>query len=150
MEVYVVSREIRFGVVFVALATGCGMQTATAADVDRGYQKLEKAIVNGKDIHMTVDLTACHVHGTDKPGPPVRGTLHFDGYMVEADRSIAFATTHFTMKSDNTPVNEFLSFTVEPSGIVTARTRFLNASTNVVFHDATFDCNLGKGTTFHW
>jgi hypothetical protein len=146
----VVSREIRFGVVFVALATGCGMQIVTAAHVDAGYQKLEKAIVNGKDIHMTLDLTACNVHGTDKPGPPVRGSLHFDGYMIEADQSIAFATTHFTMKSDNTPVNEFLSFTVQPSGTVTARTRFLNAWTNVVFHDARFDCKLGKGTTFHW
>jgi VirK protein len=150
VKVYMVSREINIGIVFVALAIGCGTQIAAAADIDTGYQKLEKAILNGKDIHLTIDLTACHVHGTDRPGPPVRGSLHLEGYMIEADQSIVFSTTHFTVKSDNTPVNEFLSFRVQPSGIVTARTRLLNASTYVVFHDEEFDCNLGKGMAFHW
>jgi hypothetical protein len=99
-----VSREIELGVGFAALGIGCGMQIGTAAVVDPGCQKLEKAILKGKDIHVTLDRTACHLHGTDKPGPPVRGSLHFQDYMVEGDQSIVSATTHVTVKGDNTPV----------------------------------------------
>jgi hypothetical protein len=148
MNVVMLSTVIGLSLILMGVASG---RTARAAkDPGRGYQKLEKAILDGKSISMTLDLAACHVHGTDKPGPNVRGSMRSEGYMIEADQTIAFATTHFTVKSDNTPIDEFLSFRVQPSGVVIARSRFLNASTYAVVHDATYDCAIGNGTTFHW
>jgi hypothetical protein len=143
------SRVIVFGLIFAGLASWNGAGAADAKR-DHSYQKLKQAILSGKNISMTVDLAACHIHGTDKPGPSVRGSLHFEGFMIEADQSIAFATTHFTVKSDNTPMDEVLSFRIQPSGAIIARTRFLNASTYDVLHDSEFDCSIGNGTKFYW
>ena len=109
---------------------------------------LKNAVLEGKDIHIGLDLSKCVVPGSDKPGPSISGSLHFDGYMIEEDQSIAFSTTHFTMKHDNTPVNEFLSFKVLPTGKVLTRTRFLNP-TYAVFHETQFDCELGEGILVH-
>lgn len=83
------SRVIGLSLILMGVASG---STAKAvADLGRGYQKLEKAILDGKGISMTLDLAVCHVHGTDKPGPNVRGTMPSEGYMIEADQTIAFA-----------------------------------------------------------
>jgi hypothetical protein len=125
------SRAIGFSLVLADLAT---WSAARAADsrIDHSYQQLKKAILSGKNIRMNLDLAACHIHGTDKPGPNIRGSMHFEGFMVEADQSIAFSTTHFTVKADNTPIDEVLSFRVQPSGEMTVRTRLHNASTYVV------------------
>jgi hypothetical protein len=90
---------------------------AIAAENYNSHANLEKAILDGKDIHLTLDLTPCFVHGTAKPGPSIRGSLHFDGYMIESDETIAFATTHFTVRPDNTAVE------VSPLGKVSAPVR---------------------------
>jgi hypothetical protein len=80
---------------------------------------------------------------------------HFANYRFyvqrdKSDETIAFATTHFTVRPDNTPVDEFLSFKVSPVGKVKTRTRVLNRSTFAVIHDVEFDCEVGKGIAFHW
>jgi hypothetical protein len=143
------SRVFKLGVALALLAS-CGSRDGVAADVNHDYAELEKAVLEGKDIRMTLDFSACFVHGTEKPGPAVRGSLRFDAFMIRNDPSIAFSTTHFTVRSHKTPVNEFLSFRVEPTGKVDARTMFLNATTYAVFQEAEFDCDIGKGATFHW
>jgi hypothetical protein len=90
------------------------------------------------------------VHGTDKPGPSVRGSRRFDGYMVQGDGTIAFSATHFTVRPDKTPVSEFLSYRVRVTGKVSAHTIFLNPATYAILQEAEFDCEIGKGATFHW
>jgi hypothetical protein len=137
------------GLVLAVLTNLNDITEATAAD-EHNYAELESAVMDGKDIRITLDLSKCLLHGTDKSGPAVRGSLRFEGYMIQNDQSIAFATTHFTMRSDNTPVDEFLSFKVDPTGKVDAHTRFLNPVTYAVFHEADFDCNIGQGIAFHW
>ena len=143
-------RKVLYAVFASLLTSCCGMQLAIAAENNNSPANLEKAILDGKDIHLTLDLAACFVHGTAKPGPSIRGSLRFDGYMIESDETIAFATTHFTVRPDNTAVDEFLSFKVSPLGKVSARTRILNPLTFAVLGDAEFDCEIGKGTAFHW
>ncbi|MEJ0094686.1 MAG: VirK family protein [Methylocella sp.] len=142
------SRVFSFGVLLAGLASFGVIRDAAATDA-QNYAELEKAVLDGKDIRMTLDLSKCLVHSTEKPGPLVRGSLHFEGYM-EGDQGIAFATTHFTVRSDNTPVDEFLSFKVDRAGKVDAKTRFLNPVTYAVFHEAEFDCSMGEGVAFHW
>jgi hypothetical protein len=134
----------------IVLAGPCGVGTAAATDVNQNYSALQKAVLDGKDIHMILDLSACVVHGGDKPGPAVRGSMRFDRYMIQHDQTIAFSTTHFTVRPDQTPVDEFLAFKVRPNGSVNAHTSFLNPVTFAVTHESEFDCDLGRGATFRW
>jgi hypothetical protein len=54
------------------------------------------------------------------------------------------------VKSDQTPVDEFLAFKVRPDGRVNVRTSFLNPVTFAVVQEAEFDCDIGQGAIFHW
>jgi hypothetical protein len=134
----------------MVLSAPCGVGTAAATDVNQDYTALQKAVLDGKDIHMILDLSACVLHGGDKPGPAVRGSMRFDRYMIQHDQTIAFATTHFTVRPNRTPVDEFLAFKVRPNGSVNAHTTFLNPVTFAVTQESEFDCDIGRGATFRW
>jgi VirK protein len=123
---------------------------AAGAEPSPGYAELQQAVLDGRGIRMTIDLAQCVVHGTDRSGPPIRGSLRFDAVMIEGDGTIAFATTHFTVRSDDTPVDEFISFRVHPDAKIEAHSRFLNAATYALFQEAAFDCDIGRGAIFHW
>jgi hypothetical protein len=123
---------------------------AGADEPNLDYVALQKAVLDGKDVHMVIDLAACQVHGTDKAGPTVKGSARFDAYMVQADGTIAFAMTHFTVRPDKTPVSEFLSYRVRTNGKVETRTMVLNPATFAVLQESAFDCEIGKGATFNW
>jgi hypothetical protein len=125
-------------------------QKAVADEPNHDFAALEKAVLDGKDFRMVIDLSACQVHGTDKPGPPVRGSARFDGVMIQSDDTMAFSTTHFTVRADKTPVSEFLSYRVHPNGKVNARTVMLNPATYAILQESEFDCEIGKSVTFHW
>jgi hypothetical protein len=136
--------------ILLLTAMGIAGGICHAASTNGDYSKFKQAVLDGKDIRMTLDLSKCLVHGTDKSGPSIQGSLHFDGYMVEEDQSIAFAMTHFTIRPNKMPVDEFLSFRVLPTGAIDVHTSFLNAATYAVFQEAEFDCNIDKGVSFHW
>ncbi|MBR0739013.1 hypothetical protein JQ581_18930 [Bradyrhizobium liaoningense] len=113
------------------------------------YAALNKAIIDGKELRMLVDLSACQVHGTNAAGPPIKASMRFDGYMIQPDGTIAFATTHFTVGPDKA-VKEFLSFRVHANGRIEARTMILDAVNDAVLKDTAFDCVIGKAAIFHW
>lgn len=135
------------------LAAGIFLNAAgpsAAEGEDPAHAALKQAVLDGKDIHMTLDLAACKVHGTEGAGPAIQGSLSFEAFMVQADQTIAFSQMHATMRPDNTAVNEFLSFRVNPDGAVDARMVFLNPATFAVMKETHFDCRIGKGAAFHW
>jgi len=134
-----------------ALAAAAMPATAgTIALAGQSYENLAQAVLDGRDIRVTLDLGACHVHGTALAGPPVRGSIRFDAYMIESDGSIAFSLRHFTVQDGTTPVDEFLTFKVDPTGRIDAHSRFFNAATFAVFRESEFDCEIGTGASFHW
>ncbi|MET1028751.1 MAG: VirK family protein [Dongiaceae bacterium] len=138
------------GIVLTTLASFGDIRDAVAADANQTRDALEDAVLAGKDIRVVLDLSQCHVHGTDKSGPPVRGGFHVDGYLIQSDQTIAFSATHFTMKDNKTPVTEFISFKVLPTGEIDAHAIFLNPATYAILKSDEFDCEIGKGETFHW
>jgi hypothetical protein len=123
---------------------------AAADELNLGYAALQKAVLDGKDVHVVIDLAACQAHGTDQAGPMIKASARFDAYMVQADGTIAFAMTHFTVRPDNTPVSEFLSYRVRTNGRVEMRTIVLNPATFALLQESAFDCEIGKGATFRW
>jgi VirK protein len=139
---------LKWGVA-LAVVAGVGGNCNAAPAENQSYADFEKAVLDGKDIRMTLDLSNCAVEGTDKPGPSIRGSARLDAFMVLEDH-IAFSMTHFTVRSDNSPVTEFVSFEARPTGKVEVRSRAMNAATFAVFRDAAFDCELGKGIALHW
>ena len=144
------SFTLGLGIVLATL-TGFGdMRDAAAADANQTHDALEEAVLAGKNIQMVLDLSQCQVHGTDKSGPSIRGRLHFDGYLIQSDQSIAFSSAHFTMKDNKVPVTEFLSFKVFTTGKIDAHAIFLNPVTDSILKADEFDCEIGKGETFHW
>jgi hypothetical protein len=146
-----VPRSILMTVIAVMVMSGLwDARKATADEVNQDYAALERAVLDGKDVHMAIDLSACLVHGTDKPGLSVKGSRRFDGYMIQGDGTIAFSATHFTVRADKTPVSEFLSYRVRTTGKVSAHTIFLNPATYAILQEAEFDCEIGKGATFYW
>ena len=137
-------------VVLTGVIWHAGMSTAVAQDVNPDYTSFAKAVLDGRDVRLTLDLSQCTADGGQARGPQVRGSIRFDAYMIEDDRTVAFATTHFTLRTDNTAVDEFLSFRVHPNGRVDVRTAFLNPITFLVTRESRFDCDIGEGATFHW
>jgi len=74
------------GGVCAALAAAAIPATAgTPALGGQSYGDLERAVLDGRDIRVTLDLGACRVHGTALAVPPVRGSIRFDAYMIESD-----------------------------------------------------------------
>jgi hypothetical protein len=137
-------------VVLTSVIWHAAMSTAIAQDVNPDYEPFEKAVLDGRDVRLILDLSRCTGHGVEARGPQVRGSIRFDAYMIPGDQTVAFATTHFTLREDNTAVDEFLSFRVYPSGKVEVRTAFLNPITFAVTRESRFDCDIGQGVTFHW
>ena len=137
-------------VLFIALTCHrCALRAETPT-ANRDYVELRNAVLEGKSIRMTLDLSKCTVHGRAEAGPPFLGSLGFDAYMIEPDKSITFSTMHFTVRIDNTPVDEFLAFKLLPDGTIFAHTRSLQAATYAVFHESQFDCAIAKSVVFHW
>jgi hypothetical protein len=140
-----------FALMFSAIAWSSGApRQAAAGEAHLDFAALERAVLDGKDLRMVIDLSACRVHDTDVPGPPVRGSIRFDAYMIEHDDTIAFSATHSTVKADRTVVSEFMSYRVHPTGKVNVRTIVLNPVTDATIRDSEFDCDIGKGAVFHW
>jgi hypothetical protein len=137
-------------VVATVLADFHSIGAAVGAEASPGYAELQRAVLDGKEIRMTIDLSQCLVHGTERSGPSVRGSLRFDAVMIQGDDDIALSATHFTVRSDDQAVDEFIAFRVHPDGKVDAHSSFLNATTYALFQEAAFDCDIGKGTIFHW
>jgi hypothetical protein len=137
-------------VVLTSVIWHAAMSTAVAQDVNPDYKSFEKAVLDGRDVRLILDLSRCTEHGVEARGPQVRGSIRFDAYMIRGDQTVAFAITHFTLRSDNTAVDEFLSFRVYPNGKVNVRTAFLNPITFSVTQESQFDCDIGEGATFHW
>jgi VirK protein len=124
--------------------------TAIAQYVNPAFASFEKAVLDGRDVRLTLDLSRCTGHGGEARGPQVRGSIRFDAYMIRGDQTIAFATTHFTLTTDDAAVDEFLSFRAHPNGRVDVRTAFLNPVTFSVTRESQFDCDIGQGAIFHW
>ena len=108
-------KHIRSLIIVAILAVGALVATniaraANASNSDPDYAAIRRAGLDGKDIRMVLDLSACTTQQSGRPGPNVSGSLRFDGYMIEGGQTIAFAMTHFTLRPDKTPVYEFLAF----------------------------------------
>jgi hypothetical protein len=141
------SRLLKMAVAFAGLH---GLYGTAMANDGENAAALEHAVLDGKDIHVELDLSRCVEHRSGNPGPDVRGCLHPDEFMIQTDHTIAFAVTHFTIRPDHTPVNEFVSFRVQPNGKVTLRNIFLNAASYAVLREAELDCEIGKGVMINW
>jgi len=126
------------------------MSPVVAQEVNPDYASFAKAVMDGRDIRLILDLSRCVAQGGEARGPQIRGSIRFDAYMIQGDQTVAFATTHFTLRTDNTAVDEFLSFRVHSNGKVDVRTAFLNPVTFSVTQESQFNCDIGQGATFHW
>ncbi|MEZ2128913.1 MULTISPECIES: VirK family protein [unclassified Sinorhizobium] len=123
---------------------------AIADEGSVSFGALQNAILDGKSIGMTLDLSKCVIHDSTEAGPPVKGSQKFDAFMIQADQTIAFSSMHFRLRSDRTPVQEHFDFKVHPDGKIEVTCSFLNPVNLTVLQEARFDCKIDDGAVFHW
>jgi hypothetical protein len=70
--------SFRIWLLLVALASCATGAKAIAADGNQAHAELTQAVLDGRDIRMTLDLAQCVVHASEKSGPPVRGSLRVE------------------------------------------------------------------------
>ncbi|AJC22323.1 VirK family protein [Pandoraea pulmonicola] len=135
-------------VMAVAIAVGSWSSGAVAMNPDS--TSLAAAVMAGKDIHVTLDLSLCTVSGTSLPGPATRGSVHPDAFMVLKDGTVSFSNTHFTVRSDNRAVQEFMKYRVHPDGKVEFQVIALDATNLGVLDKKQYDCAVRNGVSFYW
>lgn len=121
-----------------------------AADASISFGAFQNAVLDGKSIGMTLDLSKCVIHNSTESGPPVKGAQKFDAFMIQGDQTIAFSSMHFRLRSDRTPVQEHFDFRVHPDGKIEVTCSFLNPVNLTVLQEARFDCKIDDGAVFHW
>lgn len=122
-----------------------------AADASSvSFGALQNAVLDGKSIGMTLDLSKCMIHDSTESGPPLKGSQKFDAFMIQGDQTIAFSSMHFRLRADRTPVQEHFDFKVHPDGKIEVTCSFLNPVNLTVLQEARFDCKIGDGAVFHW
>lgn len=133
-------------VMAVAIAAGSWSSGSFAMKPDSA--SLATAVMAGKDIHVTLDLSLCTEPGTLFPGPAHRGSVHPDAFMVLKDGTVAFSNTHFTVRSDDRPVQEFMKYRVHPDGKVELQVIVLDAGH--LLNKKQYDCAVSHGVSFYW
>jgi hypothetical protein len=119
--------------------------TATAAD----YPALVDALTQGYDVEITTQLDKCTSPDGKTPGPVDASGLHIQAYMIPNDQYVAFSDVHQMLSPQNTPVTEYIVYTVKPDNSVTLAATTLGAN-NTVTSTVDFDCRIGNGAQFHW
>lgn len=133
-------------VLSVAITSGTSFANANSSE----GAFLESAVMAGKDIRVILDLSRCIEHGTQIPGPAVRGSVRPDTFMILSDHSIAFSNTHFTVPADNKPVQEFMKYRANGDGKFEFQTMVLDPINFSVLRKNQYDCEVNKGVKFFW
>jgi hypothetical protein len=68
---------LKMGMLLAVLIHPWDIRRLLAEEASQPYAALEKAVLDGKDIHMILDLSICKLEGTGTPAPPDTRTPAF-------------------------------------------------------------------------
>lgn len=106
---------------------------------------VERALAAGKQLSATIDLTRCTGDTPNVPAGTTRGGLTVSAYRVLPDSTLSFADTHFTVRSDGTPITQFLRYTIEPTGTAHFASYIFAMPTYALQSQVSYTCKLGDG-----
>ncbi|KHK51025.1 signal peptidase [Ralstonia sp. A12] len=105
----------------------------------------EHALAAGKQLSATIDLTRCNGDTGNTPAGTTRGGLTVGAYRILPDNTLSFADTHFTVKSDGTPITQFLRYTIDTTGTARFSSYIFAMPAYTLQSQVSYTCQLGDG-----
>jgi len=106
---------------------------------------VEHALAAGKQLNATIDLTRCTGDTPNTPAGTTRGGLTVSAYRILPDNTLSFADTHFTVRSDGTPITQFLRYTIDTTGTARFASYIFAMPAYTLQSQVSYTCKLGDG-----
>jgi hypothetical protein len=130
-----------------------GVGAAHAEPITR-YDQLREQLFTGVAIAAIFRPEECQTdqrHEGDATRPQVEGGFFIRDFMEVQGNKLAFANPHFTVRSDGTPVFEFLQYRVMADNSATVTLRHLSPVTYLPLPESkpiVYQCAIGQGVSF--
>ncbi len=126
---------------FAALPALADAQTVALPDV----LAAEQALSLGKQVTATIDLARCTGDTATTPPGTTRGGVSVNPYRIQLDNTLSFSDTHFTVRSDGTPITQFLRYTIDASGTARFASYIFAMPSYTLQSQVSYTCKLGEG-----
>lgn len=125
----------------------CLSFTSFAAELQR-FDEVKKIASVGQAIHIVTDFSQCNMTSINSSAPTRLGVFTPEQLQV-VDTYIASSFMHFTLnnpKFPNTPVFEFVRYTLKDDNSLDLSYQTLNATTYAPLSDkVSMNCKMGAG-----
>jgi hypothetical protein len=105
----------------------------------------ERVLSAGRRLSAAIDLSQCTPDTPTTPASTVRGGLNIEAYNIMPDSSLSFSDNHFTVRSDGSPIIQFLRYTVDKAGAVRFTSHIFSMPTYALQSQYSYTCKLGEG-----
>ncbi|AQW29255.1 VirK family protein [Ralstonia syzygii subsp. celebesensis] len=126
---------------FTALPVLVHAQTVPLPDV----LAAEQALSLGKPVTATIDLTRCTGDTDTTPPGTTRGGVSVNPYRIQPNNTLSFSDTHFTVRSDGTPITQFLRYTIDATGTARFASYIFAMPSYTLQSQVSYTCKLGEG-----
>ena len=109
------------------------------------------ALDGGATVNAAVDLSQCTRQDGGTPSE-TKGGLTVLPYRIQADGTLSFADSHFTVSTRSgtaTPIMQFLRYTVAPEGAITVSSFIFSVPDYTLTSEVAFECTINGGVSFH-
>ncbi|AJQ97623.1 VirK family protein [Gynuella sunshinyii] len=114
-------------------------------------ESLVNALENGAIVNASVDLSAC-TRQDGGTASQTRGGLTVSPYRLQADGTLSFSDSHFTVSTRSgtpMPIMQFLRYSVKPEGAITVTSFIFSVPDYRLTSEVGFDCAINDGVSFH-
>ncbi len=105
----------------------------------------EHALSLGKPVTATIDLSRCTGDTATTPAGTTRGGVTVNPYRIQPDNTLSFSDTHFTVRSDGTPITQFLRYTIDATGTARFASYIFAMPAYALQSHVSYTCKLGDG-----
>lgn len=105
------------------------------------------ALGAGLRVSAAVDLSLCQPADGGAPSQ-TQGGLLVSPYRIQADGTLSFSDSHFTVSNAGKPITQFLRYTVRPDSAITVTSYIFSMPDLAPLSEVAFNCRLGNGVSF--
>jgi hypothetical protein len=105
------------------------------------------ALGAGLRVSAAVNLALCQPANGGAPSQ-TQGGLLVSPYRIQADGTLSFSDSHFTVSNAGKPITQFLRYVVRPDNAITVTSYIFSMPDLAPLNEAAFNCQLGNGVSF--
>ncbi|WP_052133211.1 VirK family protein [Pantoea stewartii] len=135
---------------FAMLATFlCIFSQSAFASTLNTVSEINQALMKGKDINLSIDLTQCFDRENNIKGT-MRGGMKIMSYLIRPDGSLAFSDMHQTVNNKDKPQVQFLRYRSKDENTIGFSMRtFTLPDWKPYGNPAQYECAINKGIVFY-